>query len=311
MSYHRAYQLILDTDIELPELPGADGSTAAQVEIRLGEVDDDFDAPDYEQREPDDNGERYIKIQDGRVLLHVDLVARYRVEGGNRITVDPHPAASQQEIRVFLLGTCLGAALHQRGALVLHASGIGHDKGAVLFTGRSGAGKSTLLSELLRRGFRMLVDDVCAIEISEAGPIVTPSYPRTRLWADSAAHLDVSTAGLSRTRESMEKYERQLPDQFWSEPAPLRLIYHLAGPHSDGLGFTPLRPLEALPTLVANTYRRFLLDALDTRRAHFSLVSRLAAEVPVIRVTRPADGFSAVEMADRVVLDLSRLDDPC
>ena len=61
---------------------------------------------------------------------------------------DPAPGRDlyESDVRVFLLGSCIGALLHQRGILVLHAGAIHTDKGAVLFTGPWGIGKSTLLA---------------------------------------------------------------------------------------------------------------------------------------------------------------------
>ena len=64
------------------------------------------------------------------------------------------------DIRVFLLGSCLGALLHQRGVLALHASAIETDQGAVLFMGDSGMGKSTTLQAFIKRGYKMLADDI-------------------------------------------------------------------------------------------------------------------------------------------------------
>ena len=168
-------------------------------------------------------------------LLRVDGVGRYLVRDGREILIDPDPVASAHDVRVYLLGTCLGALLHQRGYLVLHASGIATDGGAVLFAGASGAGKSTLLAEMLRRGYKMIVDDVCAVRFDTAGqPMVVPSYPRTRLWADAAARFAIDTTNLPRTRSSWDKFERQVPDQFSDREAKLTHVFHLAAaPHGD------------------------------------------------------------------------------
>ncbi len=191
---------------------------------------------------------------------------------------------------------------------VLHASGIGGEKGAFLFTGPSGIGKSTLLGELLRRGHKMLVDDVCAVTPDEAGyPVVQPAYPRTRLWADAAGKLTVETDGLERTRPDMEKYERQMPEQFWDQPAPLLRIYHLTSTNKDELSLTPLPRVQTFSAVLHNTYRHVFLDGLDMRKPHFDLVTAVASRVGVTRVVRPNGAFKLVELADLIEQDMEAL----
>ncbi|MEG8053162.1 hypothetical protein QP185_07710 [Sphingomonas aerolata] len=53
----------------------------------------------------------------------------------------------------YLLGTALGALLHQRALLPLHCNAIVHDGKAFLFCGDSGAGKSTLAAVFEARGY--------------------------------------------------------------------------------------------------------------------------------------------------------------
>ena len=80
----------------------------------------------------------------GELLLRVDGVARYYVHSGCRITVLPEDGANEDDILVFLMGSAMGALLHQRNILVLHAGAIMVNGQSVIFSGRSGSGKSTL-----------------------------------------------------------------------------------------------------------------------------------------------------------------------
>ena len=294
-----AYGLTIRSIIEVPELPTGPRSSAADVRVELGEVPRRLEPVDYERHEPSDRGETYLIISRERVLLHVDGVGRYLVEAGSRVTIEPDANSIAHEVRVFLLGTCVGALLHQRGAFVLHASGIGTPQGCVLFAGNSGAGKSTLLAEFLRRGHRMLVDDVCAITADGDQITVTPSVPRTRVWSDAAAELNIDTTGLQRTLTNLAKFERQLPGQFWATA-----IYELTGPMGGEMVFSRLTPIEVLPTLISHTYRSMMLDALGVRRHHFDMASAIARSVPVTRVSRPEFGFTVAEIADHITTDL-------
>ncbi|WP_432557732.1 hypothetical protein [Granulicoccus sp. GXG6511] len=237
------------------------------------------------------------------LLLRISDVGRYLVRGGREILIDPHPDATPHDLRVYLLGTCLGALLHQRGFLVLHASGVATDHGCVLFAGDSGSGKSTLLAEFLRRGYPMVVDDVCAVRVDQDGtPIVVPSYPRTRLWADAAERLAIDTSNLPRTKRSWDKFERQVPEQFSERDIPLTHLVHLAGPY-DGYEcvIEELSPIEAFPTVIHNTYRGILLDGLDRRATHFELAAQVAKSANILRVRRPAGLDSVEQLADLVL----------
>ncbi len=71
----------------------------------------------------------------------------------------------------------LQATLRQiRSHLLLHAGALEHRGRGILLAGGSGAGKSTLVFELLRRGFKLLSDDVGAIRLSDG---VLEPFPRS------------------------------------------------------------------------------------------------------------------------------------
>jgi hypothetical protein len=294
---HTAYGLTIESQLPIPEMPPASGARAADVVVRIGTVPDHLEGALLA-------AENYEASAD-EMLLRISGVARYLVTRGNEVIVEPDLDADEHDIRVFLLGTCMGALLHQRGALVLHASGFGTPDGAVLFAGRSGAGKSTLLAEMIDRGFDMMVDDVAGVfPADDDGLVLQPSYPRTRMWADAADHLGVETDRLQRTRSHMDKFERQLPDRFWDRPSPIRRIYHLAGSRGDELSLTPVPQIHVVPIVVNNTYRQVFLDGFDIRRRHFELASRVARTVPVVQVVRPSDTFRLAELAGMILADL-------
>lgn len=296
--HYRAYGLIFCSDRELPELPAYDTSPTDQIDVTIcqGEVPDGL-------VDPTSTGVLY-EASANTFLLKLQDIGRYLIRNGNEIIIEPAPNACPNDIRVFMLGSAFGALLHQRQMLVMHASTIHTPSGAVLFSGHSGAGKSTMLGEMLRRGYKMIVDDVCGVVLDEAGqPIVLPGYPRTRLWADSAAKLEVSTEGLQKTRPTLEKFERQLPEQFHDECSPMHRIYLLNSSASDEIELTPLQAIDTFATVLHNTYRNTFLEGLEMRGPHFSMVSKVATTVPVVRVVRPNTGFQLTELADLIEAD--------
>ena len=129
-------------------------------------------------------------------LLLVPGVARYHIYAGRHITVTPEPGAGKEDILLFLMGSSMGALLHQRHVLVLHAGAIAAKGGAILFTGPSGIGKSTLTAALHQRGYPFLADDICAISLTGPEPAVICGFPRLKLWEDTMARLRTATEGL-------------------------------------------------------------------------------------------------------------------
>ncbi|MBI1801547.1 MAG: hypothetical protein HY259_07150 [Chloroflexi bacterium] len=299
MYIYRAYQFLIHADFPIPEFPQVNETGDPDVVIRRGAVPTALE-------NAAGKGVLY-QTTANQFLLNMNDLARYLVQNGAEIVVEPAPNSPASDVRVFLLGSCLGALLHQRGILVLHAGALYTERGAVLFTGPSGIGKSTLLGELLRRGYKMMVDDVCGVMLDASGrPTVLPGYPRTRLWSDAAQKLEQDITTLERTRPAMEKYERQLPEQYWDQPAPLRRIYLLNTSNKDELFLTAEPRMDTFSIVLRNTYRQQFLDGLEMRAPHFSLVSAVAKQTTVTRVTRPSHPFRLTELADLIEQDLGQ-----
>lgn len=294
---YQAYGLQIASELPLPELLRSESDDRPDVRISLGPVPDNLD-------DPLDTGVLF-DASPSQFLLRMPAIAKYLVRNGDEIVIEPAPEATEHEVRVFMLGSCVGALLHQREFLVMHAAAIADDDGAVLFAGASGVGKSTLLGELLNRGHAMVVDDVCAVTTSDVGnATVMPGYPRTRLWADAAKKLDVDTEDLERTRPSIEKFERQVPDQFWNAPARFRRLYILGVHNQPDISVERLPALNSFSVVLHNTYRGKFIEGLAMRSTHFALATLVASSVTISRVKRPAAGFDLAELADAIEADL-------
>ena len=119
-----------------------------------------------------------FQATNGKLLLVVPDIAKYLISHGDTVIIDHHPDADDDELRLFLLGSAIGALLHQRDFLVLHANAIVVDGGAVLFMGKSGVGKSTLAAAFNQLGYPIAADDICAIDAGKEQPLLYPGFPR-------------------------------------------------------------------------------------------------------------------------------------
>ena len=290
-----AYGLEIESQFPLPELlPGT--NRHPDIAIRYGDVP--LSLPD-----PAAKGVAW-EAQPGTLLLRVHGVARFLVRDGRDIVIERSPNSRDEDVNAFLLGSALGAVLHQRGMLVLHASAIQTPEGAVLFLGKSGSGKSTLLAALLKRGHVMLADDVTGVTLDEDGsPRVLPAFPAACLWPDAATELQQPLHELKRLRTGLQKY--LLPvDRLCADPQSVRAIYVLTMHNQIDIRLEPTAPTERVTCLLRYTYRRKYLDGLDLRQTQFRLVVALANAARVIRVTRPTDPFLLSNLVQRIEDDL-------
>jgi Serine kinase of the HPr protein, regulates carbohydrate metabolism len=289
---YRAFGLRIDSDIPLPELGDAmppDGDPDLCV-IRAGAGT----KPGW----PEGEGAGRLYAAEGIVAFRVPQTAAFRITDGCRIEVYPDSGADEDRIRLYILGTCMGALLLQRRILPLHGSVVARDGRAYAIVGESGAGKSTLSAALLERGFRLVTDDVAAIVFDERGtPLVMPAYPQQKLWQDSLDRLQIAGGGLRPLFDRETKFAVPADGAFCPEPVPLVHIYELV--HADGQTpeLQPIARLERCYTLYRHTFRRSLIVPSGLAAWHFETSARLAEKAGMHRLLRPAKVFAARESA--------------
>ncbi len=226
------------------------------------------------------------------------------MQNGTQILVDPLPDADPGDVRLWLLGTALGALLHQRGLLPLHVSALAIDGGAYAFCGDSGAGKSTLAAALHRRGLPLLTDDVGLAVPESRGIMFYPGFPRIKLWRDALEHFGLDHGPLIRDLTRTDKYHLRLDpdDGFHAAPLPLRRLYLLErGADDDPVRIEPVRGHEAISLIQANTYRPGLVRRLGRAGEHLRQCGRIASGIQVFRLQRPWRLEQLDETVDRLL----------
>jgi hypothetical protein len=234
-----------------------------------------------------------------RCGVEIEGVARYEARAGRELVVDARPGADPDAVRLYLLGTMMGAILMQRGLLVLHGNAFRLGDACAVVVGHSGAGKSTLAAEMERRGLDVLSDDVVPVDGSGRA---LPGYPRIKLWADALDRLGVPTTGLSRVHAAQAKFEVRL-GRHATGPLPVHTVYALEA-HDGPLELRRARGLAAFDVLAEHTYRRELVHGRAAVAAHLEQCAGLAARAGVFRVLRPRD-VEVTQTADLLLADLA------
>ena len=289
--YH-IFGLNIESGIPFLDMPQTEGSP--DVTIAYGKTPDSLSDPKV-------SGVRY-QAGPGEFLLQVDNVARYYVTNGNSILIERSPGAGDEEVLLFLMGSAMGALLHQRNILPLHGSSIEVDGEGVIFTGPSSIGKSTIAGGFHKRGYALLSDDVCAVTAKNgADPHIIPGFPRLKLWADTLKKLEEDRKGLNRVRLDQEFEKYFVPfDNACDRPTPVRSIFVLETTNTDGFEVVPLKAGDKIDPIINNTYRPRFLEGLGGKKEHFKLCAAVAAKAAVIRVTRPKKDFRLDELMDMV-----------
>jgi hypothetical protein len=200
---------------------------------------------------------------------------------GHQIGCSAEPGVTSATLEHLRLNQVEPLVLSLQGHLVLHASAVALQSGAVGFAGRSGQGKSTLAASFASEGHSFLTDDGLLLKRSESGYVVYPSHPSIRLWDDSFRRLAPRDAALAPEVQVSPKARVLSGDglQHCRTPQPLRCFYFLGDGLTKDVQISRLKPSEALLGLISNS---FLME-IQERSAisnHFEALTRLV-EVPM------------------------------
>lgn len=265
----------VESDLLLPELAPWDGpDRAADLVIGLAPVV-------AEIADPILSTVALALDAHGCARFEVAGVATFLIEEGRRITIDAQMDPCFPDVRLFLLGTPLGLIYLQRGMIPLHAAGVEIDGQAVLMAGSSRVGKSTLASAFVRRGFRLVSDDVAPLHFIGADLWVHPGLSRIQLWADALAGLEIE-GDFERCRETIEKFSQPVIQGAASHPLRPAALIHLRR-KADSVGGMTLRRIRgrsAANELGLQVYRRRAMSAIAGEALTLVTLGRAAAAIP-------------------------------
>ena len=291
MPLYRMYGLTVESHWPLPECRPAAPDAVPEVRIICGQVPE-------QGIDPQAVGSCEQSIE-GEFWLDVEDIGRYWIRHGREIVIEPYPGADADSLRVYLLGSAMGALLFQRGLLLIHGNAIAIDGGCLVCVGDSGAGKSTLAGAFLQQGYHLLADDVVPVD---ADGMAVPGFPRIKLWGDAARQLGIETAGLQRIMPGTDKFNVPLGARFCDSPLPVKWLYVLQAWDHDGFALQPFEGMARFEPLHENTYRVHFLEAMALKPNHLVQVTALAGRIRMARVLRPARGFRLPELV-RFILD--------
>jgi hypothetical protein len=293
---YNVFGLLVKSELPLPEL--ITGYGVADISIQFGRITDTLDKPFL-------SGICFHALPN-KFILKVNGVACYLVENGNKITIDRDEGGSDDEIRLFLLGSAFGALIHQRGILPIHGSAVVMDSKAIIFSGISGAGKSTLAAAFVNKGYKLLADDVCVVSLDHEGhPWVHPGYPQMKLWNDSLENLGHYPQTLKKIRNGIKKYALPIQTSFFNKTVKLNGIYVIDVQQTKDINIQYITGVEKFNMINRHTYRVNFLKGCGTVEAHFRHTEAVARQCFVKCLHRPSKGFHLEQLMESIEKDIT------
>ena len=298
---YQAFGLVIKSAIELAELESVSDKAVADICIVRAEWCSSL---------PDKGQPPIFNYQASRgVEMIWPGVAAFVIIGDNRIEVTPYPDVPETFLAFPILGPVFGWLLERRGLFVLHASGIALNGSCVAFLGDKMAGKSTTAAAFLRRGARLVTDDLLAVTIAERDePIVHPAFAQLKLADDAADEISVpGSQPLPLVFDGFPKRQHRL-DVMERRQIKLRRLFILER-GAQVPGIRVMASSDAMLALMRFSYSvRFASAPADPERRarHFQACATLArlGGVAVLEVPARLGALDAV--VDMVLQDIGR-----
>jgi len=293
---YNIFGLSIRSEFEIPEL-SSNRDEEPEVDIQYGEVPENLD-------NKISSGILYESAKQ-KFLLKLPNVGKYLATNGNQIIVDPKPGATNDEIRLFLLGSVFGAILHQRGYLPLHGSAVKIHNEAMVIIGNSAAGKSTLAASLDKAGYSLISDDISAILLKESGQcVILGGTPFLKLWKDTTDIL-YPNSSFSRVRPQIRKY--RIPAAKINIPSiqlTVLTVLKLTSINQGDFKIHSIYGANKFSVLRDHVFRDQMIKGMGIQESHFHLLSTLANQIELFHIERPSAPLKIVDLRNLVINEI-------
>lgn len=283
---------------------------AGEPELYFGAVAGPaFDASVHKlvyQTEPpiyDGKAELYLFKGDDEFVFEFTGASRFHVKSQEILFEVTHPEYSFLT-EIYFLGIIMSAWLELQGVIALHSAAVAVGDRAAGFVGLNQAGKSTLAASLMNRGHGLMTDDVLAVEKVEGRFVAHPGYPQMRMWPEMAMAFGLDPGSLPRVHPEFDKVRVPVGEggfgRMRREAAELSRIYVVnRDDRADAPAVQPMTSSEAMSELLRTSFAGLVLGGIEVSHTRLPVVAQLVGEVPVRRLTYPANRFeAALEMIE-------------
>lgn len=297
MYRYKAYDLVIDSEIEFPELIQGEGTP--DIYLKFGQIP--LSLQGIQKRVA--VGQSSVILYDNHAcLIDVQDLGLFYISELLEVTVQTLSKSLIHEIRAIFLTVVIPAIFYLRKTIALHGSVIAFENHCILFTGKSGAGKSTIAARLIAKGNKILSDDICIIKPDHEIPFVVPATPQIKLNAEVALSLGYTPSSLNAISKREEKSWINMENHFEERSLPLRAIYEIipfAGIQKEELH--QLEGKDKLKIILDNTYKPSAIEFIDLQKQLFQQSVWLTSVVNVYQLMRPKYGYVNEQHIDYLI----------
>ncbi len=272
---YTAFNMVIQSELSLPWLPhfSSHAEEKHRVTISFGAVSEQGIADPLQMG-------LYFQATQQAFWLSVPSIARFLIINGNEIIIDPIKGVDENSLRAFILESCLGALLLQRNVFLLHGGAIKRKNSSIVFLSAPGTGLSTLMAALLKRGYSLLTDKLCAIDDSGR---VLPGTGCVELWRHVANAIGFESEALMQVRPGIPKWRVLAGKQYCHEATPIKAVYVLNFHPQQAIQFVKLDDAEKVSYLKQSLFKR-----PHVQKNYLSQCVSFSQQVEMIRFTRQA-----------------------
>ena len=284
------FDVVLDSDLHLPELPElSDIKAASEVFLVREGIENSISTTSliWLHHWIDDHGEINIscaKIGGNYLLSFPNLVDFFISESGRLIHYVPMPCAAPETIRHLLLDQVVPRVLGHLGRLVIHSSAVVMPDGrCIAFVAKSGFGKSTLASSFHQKGAALITDDCLLLGEDNGNVKGIPNYYGVRLFDDSVMAVFGEKVKRTPVAHYSEKSRMRLLIQAMkhSEHPQIEAIFLLGDPaENNSEDEVLISSVSGANQLMALIQEAFILDVTDKKllKKQFRLLGKLTSK---------------------------------
>lgn len=237
------------------------------------------------------------EFQDHEIHVLIRDVAQYVVRS-NEILISPCRGLDYDALILYLTGVVFGTYLFLNGRFAIHGSAVLVNGEALILCGDSGAGKSSLAREFINHGFQIISDDVAVIDINDQ-VMVTSSYPKQKMWQDTADVNALDTKNARSITNRDNKFNIGVKSDYAEGRWPLKGIILLVAEH--GVTKVDLFKVNPLQVVIDNTYLYEYIELFELKKEHFHFSAQLSKKVNVAGIKRPVEGFTTLEQMEKIL----------
>jgi hypothetical protein len=215
MYNYQAFGLTIQSEFKCPFLMTVKvDETAPDIYIRCGQVPPTFQKDAL-------NRSRY-QIQNSKIIISFQDVARFLIEDGSLITVD---ACTQDHayISLFLLGPVISALLVQRNCFIVRATSMTLGENAILFCSNE-SDNSEIITTFINHGYKLLSDNFSVLELQDDKAMVYSGYPLLKLSHSSLISFKADKNQFKAIGHRTNKYYVPIGQYFYEKPLLLAQI---------------------------------------------------------------------------------------